>query len=117
MTSSQRLLARLRSELGLDIPESARIRRTNAGRVQRSEGAWTWFVEYDGDTYRGRPDIGSHYPVTTLLGFRRLVVSDDMDMGHPTGQSMSIDFVDPELGPPSPDTYGLVAITPELNAV
>jgi hypothetical protein len=116
VTPSQRLLGRLRDELGLDIPGSAQVRRTYAGSTQLAQGAWKWFVLYEGDSYRGRPDVGSHYSVADILGSARIQATDDMWVGRPTGQSYSIDPVDPDHVP-APGTRGLVAITPEANAV
>lgn len=76
MKPSEVLLARLRTELKLTIGQANYIRRTYAGREQKSIGAWTWYLtgpETDG--YRGR--LGSQYPVTELIHYARLTVYQD----------------------------------------
>lgn len=75
MTSTERLLVRLR-EMGLDqeLPDGTVIRRTYAGRVQRAQGAWSWFAVPE-SFVPGLTDVGSQVPVTELLRARRLVAS------------------------------------------
>ncbi len=62
MTPSEHMLAALR-ERGLDVPAGSVIRRTYAGRNQRAEGSWTWFVL----TPAGAGDIGSQWTLAELL--------------------------------------------------
>lgn len=62
MRSSERMLSALR-ERGLDVPEGSVIQRTYAGRHQRAEGSWTWFVL----TPAGDGVIGSQWPLAELL--------------------------------------------------
>lgn len=63
MTKFERLIARLR-EMGVEIPDGAQLRRTYAGRHQRSAGAWSWYlVDADGHELH----IGSQISVTDLL--------------------------------------------------
>ncbi len=66
MKPSERMLALLR-ERGLDIPEGSEIRRTYAGRVQRAEGAWSWFVWHPEQALVSWTDVGSQFPLGTLL--------------------------------------------------
>lgn len=67
-TPSERLLIRLR-DMGLEIPDDARLRRTYAGYWQRAAGAWSWCLEDADGIELG---IGSQYPVTSLRG--RIIV-------------------------------------------
>lgn len=72
-TPSVRLLARLRA-MGLTIPEGYCIGRTYAGAVQRRDGAWSWSTQPPrGDDGIGVPDVGSQFPVGTLLSAERLI--------------------------------------------
>lgn len=77
MTPSERLLDRLRNELGLKIPKTAYIRRTYASAGQRAGGAWSWILDdYDPlSPYALR--LGSQWPVTELLRARRLEAYQD----------------------------------------
>lgn len=73
MTTSERMLVRLRELLeaeGLTLPEGTELRRSYAGRWQRSEGAWSWFAFHPGGVslVPGAGDIGSHYPMGVVLG-------------------------------------------------
>lgn len=73
MRPQDRLLKRLHDELGIELPEQAEIHRTHAGRIQRSQGAWSWFAHIPLEFYRaGQPQVGSHWPVGMLLSARRL---------------------------------------------
>lgn len=64
------LINRLRA-MGLGIPYGSQIRRTNAGRVQKQAGAFSWvLVGPDGEDLR----LGGYVPVKELLR-GRLVVS------------------------------------------
>jgi len=63
---SELLIARLRAEHGLALP-NAELRRTYASRADRSTGAWLWTVEADDwRTLR----VGSMWSVTRLLKCR-----------------------------------------------
>lgn len=42
MRPSERLIERLRTDLGISIPEDATIERTYAGRHQLASGGWSW---------------------------------------------------------------------------
>ena len=75
MTPSERLLKRIR-EMGVDVPDGARIQRTYAGRTMRSGGAWSWFVV--GPDGRAL-DIGSQHPVKVLLAEKRLCGCSDYE--------------------------------------
>lgn len=80
MTTESQLIARLRDECGLPLPEGTRLERTRAGRIQRSQGAWSWFAVFpDGHqvNWKGRGlQLGSHSAMTVLLSAARLVVSE-----------------------------------------
>lgn len=80
MTTESQLIARLRGECRLPLPEGTRLERTRAGRIQRSQGAWSWFAVFPCGqrvTWKGRGlQLGSHSPMTVLLNAARLVVSD-----------------------------------------
>jgi hypothetical protein len=94
MTPSERLLARLRDELGLDLPEDTVIRRTYAGYWQRSRGAWSWFAtQADGTPFKS-PDgfsysVGSQYPVGRLLQCQEPMATRDNKMSY--DRDISID--------------------------
>ena len=81
MTPSQRLLRRIADELGLPIPPSTVIRRTRAGRWQRSCGAWSWFA-WIPDT--GQEVCGSCYSVGLLLRAPGLRLAHDVDADVPS---------------------------------
>ena len=60
-----RLLARLRAELGPElVPEGTRLERTRASRSGRSEGAWSWLAM---NALGLELYIGSQYPMGKLL--------------------------------------------------
>ena len=73
---SEILLDRLRTELKLAIGRNNYIKRTYAGREQKSIGAWTWFLTGpEDDGYRG--NLGSQYPVTELVHYAKLTLYQD----------------------------------------
>lgn len=59
---SERLTARL-IEMGY-IDETAKFERTRAGRLQREEGAWSWYIYSPRHTFM---PIGSQSPVSSIL--------------------------------------------------
>lgn len=87
LSPSERLLDRIRDELGFDIPKNARIVRTFAGRVQKSAGAWSWTIQvYDAnDRFERSLDIGGYEPCSAIVRVKKLVAYDS-----PTTQSISI---------------------------
>ena len=63
MKSSEKMLNWLRSQ-GFEFSDQAVIRRTYAGRNQRSAGAWMWYVfDYPGTPYQ----VGGYAPLSELL--------------------------------------------------
>jgi len=72
---ARRLFRRLREELGIDVPEDAFIRRTYAGRNQKSAGAFVWFLESRSNVIW--PPMGSSWPVTDLLKCSKLIVEGE----------------------------------------
>ncbi len=76
-SSTQRLLRRISAESDLTIPHGTVIRRTYAGKLQRSTGAWSWLAVDPS----GRCVCGSHYPVKVLLHSSALIVERDPDTG------------------------------------
>lgn len=75
MKPSERLLIRLKDELGLNIPPGSIIRRTYAGHWLRSGGAFSWMVEGpDGRSII--PEIGSSFRVKDLLKAPALTIED-----------------------------------------
>lgn len=87
---SARLLHRIHEECGLAIPDGTEIHRTYAGRLQRQEGAWSWFAL---DPH-GFEVCGSHYPVTTLLRAKGIVASIDTHEDA-VGYAMKAISIDP----------------------
>ena len=86
---SERLLDRLRDELGLDIPTDATIERTYAGHWQKLAGAFVWTVVKE----PAYPVIGSGYTVTKLLKRKLLHVTNywgDLEV-WPTGEMADAD--------------------------
>jgi len=86
-----RLAARLKAEMGIEFdPERYEVRRTYAGRHQKSAGAWAWVLqEIDGYhiLFGGWEALSTlltcdkldiyHSPVT---GDRTLMAADDSDI-------------------------------------
>ncbi len=63
LSSGEKLIKRLRA-MGLDLPDVVRVEHTNAGRVQKAAGAWSWYlVDHDGKELR----VGGFLAVTELL--------------------------------------------------
>ena len=62
---AQKLIARLRKELNLKIPEGTRLRRTYAGHWQKSAGAWSWYLYHDNIAHMS--SIGSSYSASRLV--------------------------------------------------
>lgn len=75
MTPAERLIDRLRA-MGVPVPEGTVPRRTYAGWAQRSQGAWSWFLDYPA-AVPGLPYIGSHWPLRDLLHRRLMVTLSD----------------------------------------
>lgn len=74
VSKAAKLLARLRDELKLDLPENARIERTRAGHWQRSAGAFVWIVLAEGSPFLSMRVVGSQYTVTELIRAAHLEV-------------------------------------------
>lgn len=75
MTTSERVLARLRAD-GRDVPDGARLIRVYAGYWQRAQGAWSWHVVDD----RGLTIVGSVYAAGDLLRCRAWRYSDEVGL-------------------------------------
>ncbi len=71
-TKAQRVLYRLRDELGLDIPQDAKVVRTYVGRWQKGGGAFLWYV------FNGKSIIGSQYTMTNLLKYKQWEIDSAM---------------------------------------
>lgn len=64
MTRSARQVLALLAKIGMTgLPAQISIHRTHAGRLQRSDGAWSWFALDES----GREVIGSQWPVTEIV--------------------------------------------------
>jgi len=68
---AERLMKCLRSQ-GVTVPDGSTLHRTHAGRLQRSSGAWSWFLLDPA----GRVVCGGYSSVTDLLR-GALSVSED----------------------------------------
>lgn len=66
MTPTQRLIERLKSELGIVIDESEHVTHHKRGFRQRSAGMWAWHISNR---------IGSEIPVKTLVSAKKLTIS------------------------------------------
>jgi hypothetical protein len=75
---SQKLINRIKKELGLDLPEDTEIRRTRAGSWQKSGGALSWFLYAKSDAQIS--NYGSTETVGELLKAKELEIS-----GYSTG--------------------------------
>ena len=64
MDETQRFLKRLRNELNIDVPPDAYVKRTYAGHLQRSAGAWTAFFKSKTNPFF---EIGLWCPIRDLL--------------------------------------------------
>ena len=60
-------------------PEGLTLRRTKAGRHQRSAGAWSWFFDAPNDPHVS--EIGSQWSATEILKAKHLSVSTN-DVGQ-----------------------------------
>lgn len=69
MKPSEILLKKIKEICPVEIPDSAEIKRTYAGRVQRSYGAMSWFV-YHPDL---RTTVGGYDRVTDLVKCPNLI--------------------------------------------
>ena len=72
---SEKLVSVLR-QAGFHVPDGASLRRTYAGRHQRSAGAWSWYLVDKDD--RALP-VGSAYRVSDCL--RHGVYPAERDIG------------------------------------
>jgi hypothetical protein len=74
-TPGTRLIRRLREKHGIDIPDSAYVRRTGAGRHQLAGGAWRWHMFASDDAgHLVLMPYGSQYTITELLRCRAWVI-------------------------------------------
>lgn len=71
MTTSERLLARLR-EAGLPLPQGTRLVRVHPSRSMRNEGAWSWAALGPGAEDL---QIGSQYSMGELLSAELLYIT------------------------------------------
>lgn len=71
-----RLIARLRAENGLSLPQGARVARTYASGADRTVGAWSWLL-VDADDRPIEPVTGSQWRVGDLLRFPALTAALD----------------------------------------
>ncbi|MCM1964864.1 hypothetical protein [Streptomyces sp. G1] len=77
---SERLLDRLRTECGLDLPEGTRLIRMNAGEANRANGSWSWFtLGPNGEDLR----TGSRHTMTELAAAPALVAYRERDLRAP----------------------------------
>jgi hypothetical protein len=77
VTVQERLIARLREECGLPLPEGTELRRTYAGREQLAGGAWKWYGVFpERVVWKNRTlQLGSHWTMTRLLAAERIVAT------------------------------------------
>ena len=78
LSSGEKLIKRLRA-MGLQLPTTVRVRHTNAGRVQKAAGAWSWFL-VDGTTGL-ELNIGGYEAITALLP-KRLIATRSFGVGQ-----------------------------------
>lgn len=93
MTPVERLVERMRIA-GANIPPDYEFHRSYAGRVQRQNGAWSWWIGSPSLGLGSRYEIGSQYSVTQLLKARRLVCSR-----YFSGHGMDVDPDEHEITP------------------
>lgn len=73
MRPSEKLISRLNSELGIDVPPGTTIKSLRTGRVQKAAGAWSWIL-YNKE-HAPMANYGSPYTVKELLKHSKLYVS------------------------------------------
>lgn len=83
MTRTVRQLLTLAADLGLVLPQGCTVRRTRAGRWQRSAGAWSWWLEDS----TGREVLAGFEPAGRLIE------------AHRRGERIVL-YRDPRLVPP-----------------
>ena len=72
MTKNERMMQRLRVELGLKLPVDTTIERTYAGRNLKAGGAFSWYLR--SEERPGVTGIGSPSTVTDLLRAKKLCI-------------------------------------------
>lgn len=86
MTTAERLVVRLRAELGSErVPEGATAVRTHPSRSARVDGAWSWFLMVDG----GELFVGSQWPMARMLRCQRWRI--DTPASEPLGRRDNLD--------------------------
>lgn len=73
-STSKRFIAKLRS-IGIEVPEDAIVRRTYAGHWQRSEGAWSSYLQSKSNIMF---EVGWYEPMRVLLRCPTLSATDDI---------------------------------------
>lgn len=73
MKPSQKLIQRLKTELGIDIPDDVVIKTLRTGRHQKAAGAWSWCLWSTEHT--NVTNIGSTYTVADLIKAPKIVIS------------------------------------------
>jgi G3E family GTPase len=73
MNLSERLLKRLRAEGVVPLDQEVHMRRANASRSMRTNGAWSWFAEWG--TRRTEETVGSQWSMAQCLKAPRWEVS------------------------------------------
>lgn len=91
MTAVERLRQKL-VECGIEFGDDSEFHRTYAGRVQRQQGAWSWFFTHArfGPVGPFRYDVGGYVPVTELA---RRPISVARSSADPVG-SFDVDPLD-----------------------
>lgn len=64
-TISERVVARLREQHGLDLPADTHIRRLHSGWAMKAAGAWSWSLW--SPTEPDKVSYGSQWAATDLL--------------------------------------------------
>lgn len=82
-----RLMRRLKEECGI---EAASIYRTYAGRLQKSQAAWSWFA-LDAQGREGREVCGGYYTVSQTIRAKQLHVEADFFSSYNTWRSPTTD--------------------------
>ncbi|SRR5216683_1167076 len=68
-----RLLARLRAA-GLHLPDGTVLLTLHTGRIQRSQGAWSWAAQGPGGRALPVP-VGSQWPMHSLISHEWLIIT------------------------------------------
>jgi hypothetical protein len=75
MKPSEKLIQRIKTELGIDIPDGTIVKTLHTGRHQKAAGAWSWSLYNSLFTQSDMSRYGSSYTVAQCLKAKKLAIS------------------------------------------